>query len=170
MTSDCEFLNSLPSSEAESQLLSCCGCARWAREVANARPFRDKAELFATADEVWWSLDSAGWLEAFRAHPRIGEKQAPRQTSARSLSWSEQEQSSVNESAVQTMQALASLNREYEEKFGYIFIVCATGKSSDEMLSILRERLKNDPADELRIAAAEQAKITRLRIEKLLNQ
>ena len=137
--------------------------------MTDARPFENTDELLNEADRTWWSLDREDWLEAFRAHPKIGEKQAAQQTSAAARAWSEQEQSSVQSAPHDTMQALAESNREYEQTFGYIFIVCATGKSSDEMLAILQERLNNDRDKELSIAAEEQRKITQLRLVKLIN-
>ena len=125
-------------------------------------------ELIVKADRIWWSLDSEDWLEAFHSHPKIGEKKAAAPTAAEAKRWSEDEQSGLRNSAQQTLDELGDLNHAYEEKFGYIFIVCASGKSSEEMLAILHDRLKNDAAEELRIAAAEQAKITELRLRKLL--
>jgi len=106
-------------------------------------------------------------VEAFHSHPKIGETKAAAATSAAARKWSETEQSGVHGSAQETMDELARLNREYEEKFGYIFIICASGKTSEEMLKSLSERLQNDDDEELRIAAGEQAKITRLRLSKL---
>jgi 2-oxo-4-hydroxy-4-carboxy-5-ureidoimidazoline decarboxylase len=161
-------LNSLSPSQAEEEFLKCCGSKNWARQLTSARPFASLNELFAEAERVWWSLDSQDWLEAFQSHPKIGEKKAAAPTAAEAQQWSEDEQSGIRDSAQQTLDALAKLNQTHEEKFGYIFIVCASGKSSEEMLAILRDRLKNNPADELRIAAAEQAKITQLRLRKLL--
>ena len=120
------------------------------------------------ADRIWWSLDSEDWLEAFHSHPKIGEKKAAAPTAAEAQQWSEDEQSGIRNSVQLTLDELADLNRAYEEKFGYIFIVCASGKSSEEMLAILHDRLKNNAVEELRIAAAEQAKITELRLRKLL--
>jgi OHCU decarboxylase len=136
--------------------------------MGDARPFHSLDDLFAKADSIWWSLDPADWLEAFRSHPKIGEKEAAQQTSAEARAWSEQEQSGVQSAAHDTMQALAQGNRAYEQRFGYIFIICATGKSSEEMLTMLQERLHNDGDKELRIAAQEQSRITQLRLKKLL--
>jgi OHCU decarboxylase len=163
-----ERLNSRPSSEAEEEFLKCCGSREWAQRMVDDRPFVSFDDLLAKADRVWWSLESTDWLEAFHTHPKIGEKKAARQVSAEARAWSEQEQLGTRESKQETMNALADLNRQYEEKFGCIFIVCATGKSSEEMLAILRDRLKNKPDEELRIAASEQAKITQLRLKKLI--
>jgi OHCU decarboxylase len=164
-----ERLNSLPASEAESELLKCCSSRRWAQEMVQSRPFTSSSELTTKAEQIWWAMKPADWLEAFHSHPRIGEKKAAAPTSDQSKRWSETEQMAVSNAATQTLQALATLNREYEEKFGYIFIVCATGKSSEEMLRILRARLENSADEELRNAAAEQAKITQLRLKKLID-
>jgi OHCU decarboxylase len=153
---------------AEAEFLKCCGSRNWAQRMVAARPFSDLNDLITKADSVWWSLDSESWLEAFHSHPKIGEKKAAAPTAVAAQQWSEDEQSGIRNSARQTLDELADLNRAYEEKFGYIFIVCASGKSSEEMLAILHGRLKNNAAEELRIAAAEQAKITQLRLRKLL--
>jgi OHCU decarboxylase len=165
-----EWLNSLSTIDATAEFLKCCGCENWARAMTDARPFGDQDTLFQKADSVWWSLTDQDWLEAFRAHPKIGEQKAAGFQSEQARNWSKQEQSAVEQTAVETRAALARGNQEYEERFGFIFIVCATGKSSEEMLVILNERLQNDPQTELRAAAEEQRKITRLRLEKLLNQ
>lgn len=150
--------------------MKCCGARTWASAVSDARPFIDADALFHKADSVWWSLSENDWLEAFRAHPKIGEQKAAAVQSEQARSWSAQEQSGLHDAATETKKALAAGNQEYEEHFGFIFIVCATGKTSNEMLAILNERLRNDPATELRVAAEEQRQITRLRLEKLLNQ
>lgn len=163
-----EWLNSLTADEAATELLQCCGSKRWAREIANARPYATLETLLAKSHDTWWSLDPSDWLEAFRSHPKIGEKKAADKVSAQSQQWSGQEQSGVANASHDTVASLAALNEEYEQKFGYIFIICATGKTSAEMLSALRERLQHDPASELPIAAAEQGKITELRLKKLL--
>lgn len=164
-----ERLNSLPMSEAESELLKCCGSKRWAQRMVQARPFAGWDELTTKAEQIWRALEPADWLGAFHSHPKIGEKKAAAPTSDQSRQWSEAEQAGVSNAATQTLEALTVLNREYEEKFGYIFIVCAAGKSSDEMLAILRARLENPAGRELRIAAAEQATITELRLKKLID-
>ncbi len=149
-------------------MLKCCGSRKWARGMVDARMHRSVSDLVETAGQVWWSLEPHDWLEAFRSHPKIGEKKAAAATAIEAQQWSVAEQAGVNNSAEQTLDELARLNREYEKKFGYIFIVCASGKTSEEMLAILRSRLENDAEDELRIAAGEQAKITELRLKKLL--
>lgn len=162
-------LNSLAPGEASAELLKCCGSTRWAQLISEKRPFQDAPSLLAAADRVWWNLERDDWLEAFRSHPKIGEKKAERAVSEKSQQWSENEQSGMRDAAQETLSALAEANRVYEQKFGYIFIVCATGKSSAEMLALLEQRLPNDPYTELRVAAGEQARITQLRLRKLLD-
>jgi OHCU decarboxylase len=164
-----ERFNFLSASEAETELLKCCGSKNWARQVTSERPFAGLAELVEASERIWWALAPADWLEAFYSHPKIGERKAAAEVAVEAQHWSEDEQSGIRDSAAQTMTALAELNRAYEEKFGYIFIVCAAGKSSEEMLAILRQRLTNEAEKELRIAAAEQAKITQLRLRKLID-
>jgi OHCU decarboxylase len=162
-------LNALSSAEAEAELMKCCGSVRWARDVAGARPFSDMDELLDAADLAWWSLDSADWLEAFSHHPQIGERESERPQAAEAARWSEEEQSGTTDAEAETSGALAAANRAYLQKFGYIFIVCATGKTSGEMLSLCERRLSNEPAEELRNAAEEQRRITQLRLRKLLD-
>src|SRR5882724_1162650 len=155
-------LNSLETREAESELLKCCGSRKWTARLVAERPFKNAADLIAKANEVWWSLEPRDWLEAFLSHPKIGEKKAANTVAIEAQRWSEDEQSGTLNSAAETMEVLARLNRVYEDKFGYIFIVCASGNTSEEMLAILRARLENPAGQELQIAAAEQAKITAL--------
>lgn len=150
-------------------MLKCCGSTPWAQRMVDERPFRNFYQLSERANRIWWELKDEDWLEAFRSHPKIGERKAEQQTSEEASKWSEAEQSGIRDSARETLEALTELNREYHEKFGFIFIVCASGKSSEEMLSILRDRLGNDPQVELRMAAEEQAKITELRLKKLID-
>ncbi|MDQ6760204.1 MAG: 2-oxo-4-hydroxy-4-carboxy-5-ureidoimidazoline decarboxylase [Acidobacteriota bacterium] len=159
MTLD-EF-NKLPAASAARELLRCCGSREWVQGMGNARPFESVAALNSEADQIWWRLAPADWLEAFHAHPRIG---GPTSDSV----WAAQEQAAVGSAANSTLTELAQANEEYQAKFGYLFIVCATGKSAEEMLAILRSRLGNDPEDELQIAATEQSKIARIRLEKLV--
>lgn len=170
MNQSVQWLNELSSRDAEAEFLKCCGCRNWAAAMSAARPFVNVEELLTKADSTWRSLASEDWLEAFRAHPKIGEKKAAAAQSEEARKWSAQEQSGVNDAGAETMAALAAGNREYTERFGFIFIVCATGKSSEEMLAILQKRLQNDAEAEVTVAAEEQTKITRLRLEKLLQQ
>ena len=168
MTHDLAWLNTLPAEDAAKELLQCCGSKRWAQEMANGRPYENLQTMITTADETWWSLQPDDWLEAFRSHPKIGEKKAAESVSSQSREWSGQEQAGVTTASPEAIDSLATLNRAYEQKFGFIFIICATGKSSEEMLSALSERLSNDLSAELQIAATEQSKITELRLKKLI--
>ncbi|HJZ82622.1 MAG TPA: 2-oxo-4-hydroxy-4-carboxy-5-ureidoimidazoline decarboxylase [Pyrinomonadaceae bacterium] len=170
MSQSLAHLNALPAEAARSEFLKCCGAQRWAQEMTAARPFAGLDELLTTADRVWRSMSEADWQEAFRAHPKIGEKKAAQTQSHEEKNWSAQEQSGVQTASPDTMAQLAEGNRAYEEKFGFIFIVCATGKSTDEMLATLNSRINNDAETELPVAAEEQRKIARLRLEKLLSQ
>lgn len=158
--------NNLPAKEAAREILACCGSNAWAAAMASKRPLEDDGALLAASDEIWRSLGEADWLEAFRSHPRIGESGSEKTVTAQSSAWSEQEQykAATAEEAVKT--ALKWGNREYEQKFGRIFIVCATGKSASEILEILRRRLHNDDATELQLAAEEQRQIMHLRLKK----
>jgi 2-oxo-4-hydroxy-4-carboxy-5-ureidoimidazoline decarboxylase len=164
---DVAALNAMSPDAARAALLRCCGSHRWADAMTARRPFASADDLFHVADAVWASLDRVEWLNAFAVHPRIGDLDSLRKKFATTADWARAEQAGVARVDVQVVRGLADGNRQYEAKFGYIFIVCATGKTAAEMLAILRERLDNDPETELRIAAAEQAKITRLRLEKL---
>ena len=136
--------------------------------MVEERPFGNVAELLSKADHIWWSLESDDWLAAFRSHPKIGEQKAAEKVAEQARVWSEAEQAGIRDAAQEATQALADGNREYEKRFGYIFIVCASGKTADEMVGILRERLSNDLDKELYVAAEEQRKITQLRLKKLL--
>ncbi|HWW62934.1 MAG TPA: allantoicase, partial [Thermoanaerobaculia bacterium] len=140
------------------ELRSCCGSTEWVRRMIARRPFGSWSALSAAADELWRSLDRNDWLEAFAAHPRIGERKVASR-------WASQEQSGA---ASVSAEELAEANRAYEQRFGHIYIVCATGRSGEELLALARERLSNAPDDELRLAAEEQRKITRLRLLKLV--
>ncbi len=166
MTSALARLNALPPREAETALLSCCGSSEWARRVAAARPFGSEEELAETSDRIWRHLSKADWLEAFSAHPKIGSSAPAGSGPARD--WSREEQRGAEGAPSETLAALAAANRDYEKRFGHIFIVCASGRSADEMLSLARQRLANDPETELAVAAEEQRKITRIRLAKLL--
>jgi 2-oxo-4-hydroxy-4-carboxy-5-ureidoimidazoline decarboxylase len=161
-------LNGMPRYRAEGELIKCCGSTAWTRAMAGRRPFVSFDRLLKAASEVWWRLDQADWMEAFRAHPQIGERKGAVQTSTQFHVWSAHEQSGMDRAGVAVASALEEGNREYLAKFGYIFIVCASGKSAAEMLTILQSRLPNPPEEEIRVAAAEQNKITCLRLEKLI--
>ena len=162
-------LNELGAEEARAELLRCCGSSRWAAAMIARRPFASPAALLEAADSAWQGLDEAAWREAFAHHPKIGDREALRSRFAATAAWAADEQAGAGAAAEDVLEALAQGNLDYERRFGYIFIVCATGKTAPEMLALLRERLPHSPEEELRIAAGEQAKITRLRLQKLLS-
>jgi allantoicase len=163
-------LNAMWPTEAHKVFLSICQSRHWAESMVQARPFVSVEALQEQALEHWNVLQSSDWLEAFAGHPRIGQKKAATDQSAQSHQWSKQEQASMDTAADTVQEELAAANERYFEKFGYIFIVCATGKSPQEMLDILNSRLPNDADTELPIAAGQQAEITALRLEKWLKQ
>jgi OHCU decarboxylase len=152
-------LDALPDDQARRVFASCCGVGAWVDEMLERRPFRDAETLLRAAEEVWWSLGPDEWREMFAHHPRIGERATGR---------SAEEQSGVTTAGVDVQAALTAGNREYEGRFGHIYLVSAAGKSADRLLAQLRARLSNDAATELRVAAGEQAKITRHRLSKLI--
>jgi 2-oxo-4-hydroxy-4-carboxy-5-ureidoimidazoline decarboxylase len=155
-------LNRLDRANAEVAFARCCGSTAWARAMAAARPFASLEAMANACDTIWRSLAPADWLEAFAAHPKIGER-------SRDSSWSEREQSGMQSADDDVRRRLVSGNAVYASRFGYIFIVCASGKTAAEMLTALETRLSNDPAEELRVAQEEQRKITRLRLTKLMD-
>ena len=153
-------LNRLTDARAEGELMRCCASHRWAHLMAAERPFANLAVMAAVAQRLWWSLAAADWLEAFAAHPRIGERTTD--------DWSSGEQSGVTRAAAELRLALRDENGAYERRFGHVYLVCATGRGAAELLADLKERLANAPDKELRVAAGEQAKITRVRLAKLV--
>ncbi len=154
-------LNALDSDVARDQLLRCCGSSRWASAMAAARPFGTTGAMQASAAAIWSALGPGDWLEAFAAHPRIGEASS-------GSDWSAAEQERMQSADAQAKAQMAALNRAYESRFGYIFIICATGKSPEELRSALESRLGHDAGAELPIAADEQRKITALRLARLV--
>jgi 2-oxo-4-hydroxy-4-carboxy-5-ureidoimidazoline decarboxylase len=152
--------------EARRLLSDCCDAGRWVEAMLRRRPFGSHQAILASARQVWWSLDLDDWREAFRHHPKIGDKEALRVKFAATRALSESEQAGVDSASEAVLDALAHVNSDYEERFGYIFIVSATGKTAEEMLALLRARIVNDPAKEIGIAAEEQAKITALRLSR----
>jgi 2-oxo-4-hydroxy-4-carboxy-5-ureidoimidazoline decarboxylase len=158
--------NALNTEAAAGEVLPCCGSRTWARMIAAKRPFVDEASLLETANDIWRVLPESDWREAFESHPRIGQQHSASAT-PQSLAWSAQEQSkAVTDEAAK--RALVEANRCYEERFGRIFIVCATGKTSSEILSVLESRMHNDAVTELREAAEQQRQITQLRLRRWL--
>ncbi len=154
------YINTLYGDPAAAQLRNCCGSSEWVRRMIAARPFPSWSDLIREAEGIWKGLAAEDWREAFAAHPRIGDRSGSK--------WAQQEQSGMASASSESMDALAAANREYEARFGHIYIVCATGRSADEMLAMAWQRLENSPEDELRVAAEEQMKITKLRLMKLV--
>lgn len=157
----------MPAEEAERTLLRCCGSGRWARAMAARRPFADPAAALDACEEVWRTLGPDDWLEAISHHPRIGGTDGARARFASTRAWSRGEQSGVAASDAVTRAALAAGEKAYENRFGYIFLICATGRSGEEILADLDSRLTHDEATELRTAAEELRRIAELRLEKL---
>ena len=160
-------LNQSDSEQAGIELLKCCGSSKWVKNILAARPFSSAAKLHVQAEKIWLELAKDDYLEAFAAHPKIGESKTP-EKAKNTESWTSKEQAGMRYAADPLKLELEQQNRKYEKKFGYIFIVCATGKSAEEMLNLLQQRLENIPLIELRIAASEQNKITNLRLKKML--
>jgi len=161
-------LNQLDKPTLALTLGKCCGATAWIEDMCQIFPVSDEQILFTKAHDIWYNLAENDWLEAFTHHPKIGDINSLKEKFASTSAWASGEQGSVKQASQQVLEALAEGNRAYEEKFGYIFIVCATGKSADEMLALLQARLPNQPEDEIKIAMGEQAKITQIRLEKLL--
>lgn len=161
-------LNALDKPALSDALSKCCGATNWVRAMADIFPVADADALYQQAHDLWYSLTEADWHEAFTHHPKIGDVNALREKFASTAQWAEGEQGAVKHADQTVLEALAEGNDRYEQKFGYIFIVCATGKTADEMLALLQARLPNDPETEIHIAMGEQDKITRIRLEKLL--
>jgi 2-oxo-4-hydroxy-4-carboxy-5-ureidoimidazoline decarboxylase len=161
-------LNTLPVQQLKEELMKCCGSSAWVNKMLPFFPAEDLVEVLEDAEEQWFKCSEDDWKEAFAHHPKIGDIESLKKKFASTATWAAGEQSGASSASQKTMEALAEGNKKYEDKFGYIFIVCATGKSADEMLAMLQERLLNDPKEEIEIAADEQNKITKLRLEKLV--
>ncbi len=157
----------LPEGRKRNLLQQCCGSSAWVEKMLTVFPVDDLIDLFEYSDEKWAECSREDYLEAFSHHPKIGDVSTLKEKFASTSAWASTEQSGVNHAHEEILQALADGNEQYEQKFGYIFIVCATGKSADEMLALLKSRLGNSPEEELQIAAVEQNKITKIRLEKL---
>ncbi|MGH7712175.1 MAG: 2-oxo-4-hydroxy-4-carboxy-5-ureidoimidazoline decarboxylase, partial [Gemmatimonadaceae bacterium] len=160
-------LNGAPRAVAAKSLLACCASTRWVGAVLSQRPFTSLEALLAASEAAWRATGPNDWIEAIAAHPRIGARD-PTDTDAGSRAWSASEQSGVDIANAATRSALADANREYEARFGHIYLVCASGKSAAELLGDLRARMRNTPEQELAVAGEELRKIARLRLEKLL--
>lgn len=169
--------NEAEKDKAHYAMITCCGAPRWAAEMVERRPIASAGELCAVADQVWSAMGEADWLTAFACHPRIGERaeaqkpaHAIAQASKRSAAWSTQEQSGTANASAVTLDELTQLNLRYEQRFGFTYIVCATGKSAAEMLEILKSRVSNERGAELREAAEQQRQIMQIRLRKWLAQ
>ena len=163
-------LNALDVESLSATFASCCGASRWIQSMVESGPFLSTAHLRGAAESNWWALDESDWLEAFTHHPKIGEDKAVLSAKfAKTASLSAAEQQGVNNASEAVLESLAKQNGIYAQRFGFIFIVCAQGKSAAEMLALIEARMDNSPSEELRIAAGEQAKITWLRLEKTLS-
>ncbi len=160
--------NKLGEAEAREALLRCCGSRRWVEAMLAERPFADREALIERAGKAFLALDRTDLLEAFSQHPKIGDLRSLKAKFAGTRAWAKDEQAGAAQADERVLASLAEANEAYERKFGYIFIICATGRSAAEMLRELLRRMGQDPETELQTAALEQAKITRLRLEKLL--
>ncbi len=161
-------LNAVDAPELRALLADFCAAPSWVERVGAARPYASADALLKAAEAANHATTIDDWREAFRHHPRIGERKAEREQSATANDLSSREQAGVQGASASEMAALAQANHAYENRFGHVFIVCASGRTSSEMLADLRERMNNDPETELQVAAREQQKITRLRLERLL--
>lgn len=167
MNSTLQCWNTADANSAFDAMIACCGSRRWAAAIVKLRPIGSVHELSAAADHVWSTMEEADWLEAFACHPRIGARK-PARAIAKSVAWSSQEQSSTDLATDQVLDELAAGNALYEQRFGFTYIVCATGKSAEEMLTILNRRLAGNRDTELREAAEQQRQITQIRLGKWL--
>jgi 5-hydroxyisourate hydrolase / 2-oxo-4-hydroxy-4-carboxy-5-ureidoimidazoline decarboxylase len=161
--------NKLKPREAKVELLKCCGSEKWVDKMIEHFPFQGSNTIFQKANHIWYDeCSEKDWLEAFKYHPKIGDISSLKKKYANSKDWASGEQSEVDAATEETIENLAKINQAYEEKFGYIFIVCATGKTADEMLQLAEARLENGPKIEIHLAMGEQQKITLIRLQKLL--
>jgi 2-oxo-4-hydroxy-4-carboxy-5-ureidoimidazoline decarboxylase len=163
-----EELNQFDTAQRAAALTKCCGASAWVKQMNDLFPVENEDVLLSEAERKWIQCSKQDWLEAFTHHPEIGDIDSVKEKYAPTRAWAEGEQSAVKQTSSTVLKALAAGNRSYQNKFGYIFIVCATGKTASEMLDLLLARLKNTIAEEIYIAMREQGKITALRLKKLL--
>lgn len=163
-----EKLNQMSEPKAAELLKQCCGSTQWVFRMLAMRPFASREALLQSADDVWSQLGRKDWLEAFAHHPRIGEKKSEKPQGVKAAKWSKHEQAGVKEADDSVRDELVRINHDYDVRFGYIYIVCASGKTAEELLAIAQKRMKNDPDVEIGVAGEEQRRITRLRLEKVL--
>lgn len=162
-------LNSLTDEELGNELKKCCGSQRWITAMLATHPYSTEATIYTLSDTIWRELSEPDYLQAFAQHPMIGDLNSLQKKFSASADWASDEQQGTNHASIEVLTALSKGNHDYLEKFGFIFIVCASGKSAIEMLDLLEQRLSNERATELKIAASEQNKITNLRLQKLLS-
>lgn len=162
-------LNNLSDEQLKEELFKCCGSSLWGEKMMAAKPFSDMNDLLAKADRAWNSTNEKDWMEAFSHHPKIGDLKSLEKKFASTKALAGSEQASVHSASQKTLEQLAEGNTLYENKFGFIFIVCATGKSAEKMLAMLNDRITNDRTNELKMAAGEQQKIIKLRLQKILS-
>lgn len=160
--------NAADATEARNAMLACCGSKRWADAMVALRPIASVFVLSEAADRVWATMQEADWLEAFACHPRIGDRNASIHAGEQSAAWSRTEQAQTNSASDRVLEEIAAGNERYEERFGFTYIVCATGKSAEEMLAILNRRLGSTREIELREAAEQQRQIMQIRLGKWL--
>jgi OHCU decarboxylase len=168
VTTTLDRLNALPTPEAAEQLRACCGSSRWVEAMLARRPFESVADLLAAADEAWRATGPEDWNEAFAHHPRIGDRHAAAPVSATARAWSAGEQGTAAGAGASARAALAEANEAYERRFGRIYLVCAAGRSAEDLLADIETRMRNDPERERAVAVEEQRKITRLRLRALV--
>lgn len=161
-------LNNLDVPHLKEALAKCCGATAWVEKMATVFPVADKQTLLDQAEKNWFACNQQDWLEAFGHHPKIGDIRSLEEKFDNTVQWASREQGGMETASLGTIAELAAGNKLYEQKFGYIFIVCATGKPAAEMLGLLQIRLNNDPGKEIQVAMKEQNKITKIRLEKLL--
>lgn len=157
----------LPIAEKKDLLYKCCGSNAWVNFMIDLMPFEDLVDVLEDAEQVWYNCDESDWLEAFLQHPKIGNTKNVKEAFPSTAGLAESEQSGMRNATESMQNEIAELNKKYEEKHGFIFIICASGRSAEEMLQVLKTRLENDRETELQIAAEEQNKITVLRLQKL---
>ena len=157
----------LPVDKKTELLLQCCGSTEWVNKMIPVFPVEDLVDLLECAEEKWYECSEKDWLEAFEHHPKIGDINSLKEKFANTKEWAEGEQAAVKQTSEEVLNELSEYNQRYEKKFGFLFIICATGRSAEDMLVFLKERLNNSKEEEIAIAAREQLNITQLRLEKL---
>lgn len=162
-------INTLTKDALKAELFKCCGSTNWVDKMLAFFPMDDLVEMLEDAEEQWYACTEADWREAFTHHPKIGGVDMLAKKFASTAEWAAGEQAAVSAAPGRVLTELSAANKAYENKFGYIFIVCATGKTAEEMLILLQERLSNTPEEEIKIAMDEQNNITLLRLQKLIS-